>query len=133
MEIEYKETKEFTKEELEHLFLSVHWDSGKYPDKLVRAMKNSTHVISAWYGDKLIGLIRGLDDGETVGFVHYLLVDPEYQGYHIGGELLQKLLDKYKNLLHVKVMPSDPKTEPFYMKYGFKKYSNYSAMEISNL
>lgn len=48
MEIEYKQTKDFTADELQKLFLSVHWESGNYPEKLVRAMHNSTRVISAW-------------------------------------------------------------------------------------
>lgn len=67
-EIEYKQTKDFTADELQKLFLSVHWESGNYPEKLVRAMHNSTRVISAWDGDKLVGLVRALDDGETVAF-----------------------------------------------------------------
>lgn len=54
MEVEYKETKEFQPKELEELFLSVNWDSRKYPDKLVKAMKNSSHVISAWYDKNMI-------------------------------------------------------------------------------
>lgn len=56
MDIKFKETKEFTKQQLEQLFLSVNWSSGKYPDRLVRAMENSSNVISAWDGDKLVGL-----------------------------------------------------------------------------
>lgn len=39
-------------------------------------MRNSTHVISAWDGDRLIGLVRSLDDGATIAFLHYVLVDP---------------------------------------------------------
>ncbi len=128
MTIEYKQTKEFTASELKRLFLSVNWESGKYPEKLVRAMHNSTRVISAWNGDKLIGLVRALDDGETVAFLHYLLVDPEYQGYHIGDNLMKQIMGHYEDLLYVKVMPSDPKTIPFYERYGFRQYDNYSAM-----
>lgn len=64
------------------------WDSGRYPEQLKRGMEHSSQVISAWDGDKLIGLVRGLDDGETVAFLHYLLVDPAYQGQHIGQELM---------------------------------------------
>lgn len=45
MKIEYKEIKEFSCEELEKLFLSVNWESGKYPEKLQRAMKNSSVVV----------------------------------------------------------------------------------------
>ena len=63
MNIEYKETHDFTREQLEELFLSVEWSSGHYPDKLVIAMKNFKTVISAWDGDKLIGMICAMDDG----------------------------------------------------------------------
>ena len=132
MSIEYKETKEFTSQELERLFTSVHWESGNYPDKLVLAMHNSTHVISAWDGDRLVGLVRALDDGATVAFLHYLLVDPEYQGLHIGDELMKRIMACFKDLLYVKIMPSDPKTIPFYQRYGFKQYENYCAMETKN-
>lgn len=61
MAIVYQETREFTARQLEALFLSVHWESGRYPEKLVRAMRNSQQVISAWDGERLIGLIRGLE------------------------------------------------------------------------
>lgn len=128
MNIEYKKTKDFTAAELQGLFLSVKWESGNYPDKLVRAMQNSSHVISAWDGNKLIGLVRALDDGETVAFLHYLLVDPAYQGLHIGDELMKRIMKCFESLLYVKVIPSDPKTIPFYERYGFQQYDNYAAM-----
>lgn len=35
MNITYKDTHEFSREQLENLFLSVEWSSGHYPDKLV--------------------------------------------------------------------------------------------------
>ena len=133
MEIEYRNTKEFTEQELQRLFLSVKWESGNYPGKLVRAMLNSTHVISAWDGNKLVVLIRALSDGETVAFLHYLLVDPAYQGHHIGDELMKRVLRYFENLLYVKIMPSDPKTLPFYARYGFRQYDNYSAMVLKHL
>ena len=122
MPIEYRETKDFMPEELHRLFLSVNWESGNYPEKLVRAMKNSTQVVSAWDSGKLIGLVRALD------VLHYLPVDPAYQGKHIGDELTKRIMNKFTDLLYVKVIPSDPKTIRFYERYGFKQYDNYSAM-----
>lgn len=132
MGIIYKDTKIFKEEDLQQLFLSVKWESGKYPKKLVNAMKNSTHVISAWDNERLVGLVRELDDGETVAFIHYLLVDPQYQGLHIGDLLMKHLMEYLDKVLYIKIMPSDPKTIPFYERYGFKQYENYSAMEIKN-
>ena len=40
------------------------------------------------------------------------------------------MIDKFEDLLYVKVIPSDPNTIPFYEKFGFKKYDNYSAMIV---
>lgn len=128
MPITYRTTKEFTPESLQRLFRSVRWESGNYPDKLARAMANSTAVVSAWDGDRLVGLVRALSDGETVAFLHYLLVDPAYQGQHIGDELMRRILAPMADLLYVKIMPSDPATIPFYARYGFRQYDHYSAM-----
>lgn len=92
MPIEYKDTKEFSASQLQRLFLSVNWELGNYPEKLEKVMRNSTHVISAWDQDRLVGLVRALDDGQTVAFLHYLLVDPEYQGMHIADQMMKQIL-----------------------------------------
>ena len=47
MNIEYKETKNFTEKEIEELFLSVKWLSGKYPSRLIKALKSSSFVVTA--------------------------------------------------------------------------------------
>ena len=97
MKIEYKETKDFTEKEVEQLFLSVNWLSGRYPDRLIKALKGSSLVITAWDGSKLVGLLRGIDDGEMVAFLHYLLVHPDYQGMGIATHLLDMAKEKYKS------------------------------------
>ena len=66
MYIEYKDTQDFSCEELEDLFLSVDWSSGHYPDKLVIAMKNFKTIYSAWDEGKLIGMICAMDDHECI-------------------------------------------------------------------
>ena len=80
MPITYTLTHTFTAATLQDLFLSVDWSSGHYPEKLAVAMTNFKTVISAWDGDKLIGMICAMDDGFMNAYVHYLLVRPEYQG-----------------------------------------------------
>ena len=133
MTIEYRQTRDFTEEDLRRLFLSVGWESGRYPKRLVTAMRNSTHVISVWDGDRLIGLVRALDDGATIAFLHYVLVDPKYQGRHIGDALMRHIIKISTVLPYVRVIPSDSRTITFYERYGFRQYDNCPAMVRKNM
>lgn len=130
--IDYSDQKEFTKEELERLFLSVDWSSGHFPDKLVVAMRNYKAVYSAWDGDKLVGLISVMDDGIMNAYVHYLLVDPEYQGLSIGKELVSRVKDYYKGYMRICVIAYDTAIE-FYKRCGFEVSEGCSAMCITTL
>lgn len=47
----YTEEKKFTKEQVQQLFLSVNWISGKYPERLYKALMNSSTVLTQ-YGMK---------------------------------------------------------------------------------
>ncbi len=125
-EIEYKQTKDFTADELQKLFLSVHWESGNYPEKLVRCtiphelfLRGMVISWSGWFARLMM---------EKQSHFALSLVDPAYQGQYIGDELMKRIMSFYQNLLYVKVMPSDPKTIPFYERCGFQQYDNYSAM-----
>ena len=132
MEIKYKETHDFNKDELERLFLSVDWSSGHFPDKLVTAMKNFHTVISAWEGNKLVGMICVMDDGIMNAYVHYLLVDPEYQDKAIGRTLVEMVKDKYKEYLRIAVIAYDNEAH-FYEACGFEKSTDASPMCITSL
>ena len=78
--IKYTEEKTFTQDQVQELFKSVGWISAEYPQRLYKALMNSQTVLTAWDGERLVGLARVLDDSELVAFVHYVLVHPEYQG-----------------------------------------------------
>ena len=132
MEIKYIETHSFNKDELERLFLSVDWSSGHFPDKLVTAMINFHTVISAWDGNKLVGMICVMDDGIMNAYVHYLLVDPEYQDKAIGRTLVEIVKDKYKNYLRIAVIAYDNEAH-FYEACGFEKSKDASPMFITSL
>ena len=78
--LKYTDEKIFTQEQVQQLFLSVNWISGKYPERLYKALMNSSTVLTVWDGDRLVGLTRVLDDTEMLAQIHYVLVHPEYQG-----------------------------------------------------
>ncbi len=66
MNIRYAEEKCFTQEQVQALFRSVGWVSGEYPSRLHKALMHSSTVITAWDGDRLVGLVRLLDDREYI-------------------------------------------------------------------
>ncbi len=130
--ITYTEEKKFTQQQVEALFLSVNWVSGKYPARLYRALMGSDTVLTAWDGERLVGLIRAIDDGELVAFLHYALVHPDYQGQGIAGTMLEKIKEKYKDYLYIELMPEESKNAAFYEKHGFTTMPDAVPMQFSN-
>ena len=132
MDITYRDIHEFSAKDLEDLFLSVEWSSGHFPDKLLVAMKNFKTVYSAWDGDKLVGMVCAMDDGIMNVYVHYLLVNPAYQGKTIGRTLMEMVKQHYKDYLRIAIIAYDTAAH-FYEQCGFEKSKNASPMFITSL
>ncbi|MBR2811182.1 MAG: GNAT family N-acetyltransferase [Solobacterium sp.] len=128
----YQDTHHFSREELERLFLSVCWSSGHYPEKLKTAMEHFDTVYSAWDGDRLVGLVSVMDDGIMNAYVHYLLVDPDYQGHGIGRTLVEMVKEKYRDYLRLIVIAYDEEAA-FYEQFGFVKSENSSPLFLTSL
>lgn len=129
----YTEEKIFSQAQVQQLFLSVNWVSGNYPERLYKALMNSSTVLTVWDGEKMVGLIRVLDDTEMLAQIHYVLVHPDYQGQGIAGKMLEYIKKKYKDYLYIEVMPEDKNNVPFYVKNGFSVMENGTAIQICNL
>ena len=130
--LKYTEEKIFTKEQVQELFLSVDWVSGNYPERLYKALMNSSTVFTVWDDEKLVGLVRVLDDTEMLAQIHYVLVHPDYQGKGIAGKMLEHIKEKYKDFLYLEAMPADKNNVPFYQKHGFTVMENGAAIQICN-
>ena len=128
----YTEEKKFTKEQVQQLFLSVNWISGNYPERLYKALMNSSTVLTVWDDQKLVGLTRVLDDTEMLAQIHYVLVDPAYQGMGIAGKMIEYIKEKYKDFMYIDGMPEDKENVPFYQKHGFSLMENGVAIQICN-
>ena len=128
----YTEEKKFTKEQVQQLFLSVNWISGKYPERLYKALMNSSTVLTVWDDEKLVGLTRVLDDTEMLAQIHYVLVDPAYQGKGIAGKMIEYVKEKYKDFMYIEGMPENKGNVPFYEKHGFSVMENGTAIQICN-
>lgn len=128
----YTEEKKFTKEQVEQLFLAVNWVSGKYPERLYKALMNSSTVLTVWDDEKLVGLTRVLDDTEMLAQIHYVLVHPDYQGKGIAGSMIERIKEKYRDFLYIEGMPENKANVPFYEKHGFSVMENGAAIQICN-
>jgi GNAT superfamily N-acetyltransferase len=65
-------------------------------------------------------------------YVHYLLVNPKYQGKGIGRELLRLIYEKYKDYLRIVLVAHDDAIE-FYKKCGLTLGEGKSPMFITSL
>lgn len=68
-------------------------------DKLKKAIQQSLSVITVWddsdNNSQLIGLIRGVGDGETILYIQDILVIPTLQNRVIGRQMMEQLLSMY--------------------------------------
>ena len=125
MNIEYASDKNYTQEQSKDLFQSVNWLSGNYPERLLKALDNSETVFTAWNDEKLVGLVNVIDDGELTAYIHYLLVNPEYQGYGIGRELLRKIKKKYSHYLYLILIAENEALVDYYKRLDSQKFINF--------
>ena len=130
MHITYTREKIFTQEQVQELFLSVGWISGRYPSRLYKALTHSSTVITAWDGEELVGLARLLDDGELLAYMHYVLVRPAYQGQGIAGTMVRMVKELYKDYLYIEIMPQERKNAAFYQRFGFRVIEDGAAMQL---
>ena len=130
MAIKYRSIKNIDKRQLRDLFLSAHFDSGNYPDKLQLALKGSHHVITAWDGKKLVGLMNSLADGVMNVFFLYLIIHPDYQKKGVGQKLVEVMLSKYKGYVRKMIMVYDDALE-FFQKCGFEVWENSVPMLVT--
>ena len=132
MGIIYKRDHSYAVNDVRELFLSVDWLSGKYPERLKKALDNCETVITAWVGGKLVGLINAIDDGGLTAYVHYLCVNPEYQGDGIGGELLKQIKEKYRHYLYIIVIAENEGLIEYYKKNGFEHIDGRYVLAVQN-
>ncbi|MCR5608428.1 MAG: GNAT family N-acetyltransferase [Lachnospiraceae bacterium] len=132
MNIEYKVNAELKENDLKELFLSVEWDSGKYPEKLKTAMENCPYVVTAWDGEKLVGLINCMNDGIMTCYMHYVLVHKEYHSQGIGKNMMEMVKEEYKDYINL-VLVANPEAVDFYKKTGFIAADDKTPMFITKV
>ena len=104
-----------------------------YPERLYKALMHSSTVLTVWDDKKLVGLIRVPDDTAILAQIHYVLVNPDYQGQGIAGKIIEYIKEKYKDFLYIEAMPEDKNNVLFHEKHGFSVMENGAAIQICKL
>ncbi|WP_022796155.1 GNAT family N-acetyltransferase [Bavariicoccus seileri] len=132
MKFSYK--KEIKISQLLALYNTVGWTAyTREPDKLQKAIRQSLSVITVWddsdNNSQLIGLIRGVGDGETILYIQDILVMPTFQNRGIGKQLMEQLLSMYPDVRQKVLLTEDaPDVRHFYEKCGFESADNGSTV-----
>lgn len=127
--ISYKLDRKLPLKQLIALYRANDWSSAKKGLLLKKALRNSDSLITAWSGQRLIGLGNAISDGFLVVYYPHLIVLPEFQGRGIGAEIVRRLKKKYASF-HMHMLVADGKAVDFYRKCGFVRAGKTKSMWI---
>lgn len=89
------------------------------PDIFAKMLTNSDLIITAWDGDKLIGISRTLTDYGYVAYIADLAVDEAYQRKGIGKKLIELTEENIDPTAYITLLAA-PKANDYYPKIGFE-------------
>ena len=104
------------------LFESTGWNEEYHlsKDELLFSISNSYYTLSAYDNDRLIGFGRIVSDGILHAMIYEMIINPDYQGKGIGGDILNMLIQKCldSNIRDIQLFCAKGK-RGFYEKYNF--------------
>jgi ribosomal protein S18 acetylase RimI-like enzyme len=121
MQITYDTRKDLPCEGLHDLFKAVGWSDGTITEAMLNKFNvpflNSTVVVSAWAGDKLVGCARVLSDRIFRSILYDLAVHPAFQHRGIGTELVRRCREYFPDS---EWLVETQTAAGFYEKIGFQ-------------
>jgi predicted N-acetyltransferase YhbS len=92
-------------------------------DRLAQMLEHANLTITAWDGDKLVGISRSLTDFSYCCYLSDLAVDREYQRQGIGQELVRRTQETLGDEVMILLLAS-PEAMEYYPHIGFEKLNN---------
>jgi len=127
--IDYRSTHDIPIDHVLTLYEANGWSAVQKPQLLHKALLNSDTLVSAWDGNRLVGLGNAISDGHLVVYYPHLLVLPDYQGCGIGREIMQRLKTRYEGF-HQHMLIAESAAVRFYEKMGFARAGKTAPMWI---
>ena len=88
--------------------------------RMGKMIENANFIISAWDGQRLVGVSRSVTDFVYCCYLSDLAVDPEYQKLGIGQELVRRTQEALGDEVMILLL-SVPAAMEYYPKIGFEK------------
>lgn len=89
------------------------------PDIFEGMLKHANLTITAWHGERLVGIARSLTDFSYVAYLADLAVDLEYQRQGIGQRLIEETRSRLGQECMI-VLLAAPAANDYYPKLGFE-------------
>lgn len=89
------------------------------PDIFEGMLRNSSLMVTAWLGERLVGIARTLTDFTYVAYLADLAVDGEFQRRGIGTQLIEETRGRLGPECML-VLLAAPKANDYYPKLGFE-------------
>lgn len=89
------------------------------PDIFEGMLKHANLTITAWHGDRLVGIARSLTDFTYVAYLADLAVDVAYQRQGIGKRLIEETRSRLGKECMI-VLLAAPAANDYYPKLGFE-------------
>jgi GNAT superfamily N-acetyltransferase len=106
--------------DLEALYAAVGWKRPFHKaQRLRKSFEKSYSFCLAYLDGRLVAAGRTLSDGQVHGWIHDVVVDPNFQKRGIGKAVIFKLIEQLAGVRYVALLCS-PAGQKFYEKCGFK-------------
>jgi ribosomal protein S18 acetylase RimI-like enzyme len=91
------------------------------PHRLGQMLRHANLLCTAWAGDQVVGVARGLTDFSYCCYLSDLAVDVTYQGRGVGTELIRLMQSRLEPGAKI-ILLSAPKARSYYPHLGFEAH-----------
>ena len=121
MEIEISTHRPPDIDQLVRLFHQSGWIDKTDESRIGSMIENSTIVVTAWDGSRMVGFARCMTDHTYNGQINNVVVDEDYRGQGIGRQLISRIITSSEKVTYI--LRADPDNIGFYEKLGFEESS----------
>jgi GNAT superfamily N-acetyltransferase len=99
------------------------------PDRIEKMLKHANVLITAWDGDRLVGVSRALTDFSFCCYLSDLAVDEAYQRQGIGKRLIEETHNMAGREVRL-ILLAAPAAVDYYPKVGLQRFAHCYCSHI---